>query len=133
MANRFIALLFIAALLPGSATAEDSGFLEDYSILGKVGEYGAARMYVSETAIARMAHYDKIMIDQPWIYVDPDSKSKGMKPDTMTAIAETLRSALSDGISEEYNVVEEPGGPERIAGSAVRDQLDPDPLVLQER
>jgi hypothetical protein len=109
MAKRFITVLFIAALLPSFATAEESGFLEDYSILGAAGEYGAAKIYVAETAIARMVDYDKIMIDQPWIYVDPDSKSKGMKPDTMTSIAETLRSALSDGISEEYNVVQEPG------------------------
>ena len=109
MANRFIKILFIAALLPGFAIAEESGFLEDYSILGKAGQYGAARMYVSETAIQRMVDYDKIMIDQPWIFVDPDSKSKGMKPDTMTTIAETLRTAMSDAINEEYDVVEERG------------------------
>jgi hypothetical protein len=109
MANRSITVLFIAALLPGFATAEDSGFLEDYSILDASGKYGAVRMYVSDTALARMANYDKVMIDQPWIYVDPDSKSKGMKPESMTAIAETLRSAISDAVGEEYDVVEEAG------------------------
>lgn len=109
MKNLIIRAAFIAVLLPGLAIAEESGFLEDYSILGAPGEYGAARMYVSETAIERMADYSKIMIDQPWIFVDPDSKSKGMKPDTMTAIAETLRSAVSEAISEQYEVVEEPG------------------------
>ena len=109
MANRIIKMFLIGALLPGFAAAEESGFLEDYSILGARGKYGAARMYVAETAIARMANYDKIMIDQPYIYVDPDSKSKGMKPDTMTAIAETLRTALSDAVNEDYNVVEKQG------------------------
>ena len=49
------------------------------------------------------------MIDQPWIYIDPYSKSKGMKPDTMTSIAETLRSAVSDAINEQYEVVDEKG------------------------
>ncbi|NOR39752.1 MAG: DUF3313 family protein [Gammaproteobacteria bacterium] len=109
MANRVITVLFITALLPSFAIAEESGFLEDYSILGRAGQYGAARMYVSETAIQRMVDYDKIMIDQPFIYVDPDSKSKGMKPDTMTAIAETLRSAVSDAISKNYQVVDKKG------------------------
>ena len=110
MANRFIKMFIIVVLLPGFAIAEESGFLEDYSILGKAGQYGAVRMYVSDSAITRMANYDKVMIDQPWIYVDPDSQSKGMKPDTMTAIAETLRSAVSDAVSEEeYDVVEEAG------------------------
>lgn len=109
MKDLFIKAAFVAVLLPGLATAEESGFLEDYSILGAAGEYGAAKMYVADGAPERMANYSKIMIDQPWIFIDPDSKSKGMKPDTMTTIAETLRSALSDVISEQYEVVEEPG------------------------
>ena len=109
MTNRFVKTLFIATLLPGLAIAEESGFLEDYSILGVEGEYGAAKMYVADGAPERMINYSKVMIDQPLIYLDPDSKSKGMKPDTMTTIAETLRSALSEVISEQYEVVEEPG------------------------
>lgn len=109
MKDLFIKAVFVAVLLPGLATAEESGFLEDYSILGAVGEWGAARMYVSETTLESMAHYSKIMIDQPWIFIDPDSKSKGMKPDTMTAIAETLRSAVSEAINEQYETVEEKG------------------------
>lgn len=109
MRKCFIKVLLLTSFLPGLTIAEESGFLEDYSILGAAGEYGAAKMYVSDTAIERMANYDSIMIDQPYIYLDPDSKSKGMKPDTMTAIAETLRSAVSEAISEQYKVVDEPG------------------------
>lgn len=109
MKNLIIRAAFVVVLLPGLATAEESGFLEDYSILGAVGEFGAARMYVSDTTIERMAHYNKIMIDQPMIFIDPDSKSKGMKPETMTVIAETLRSAVSDAINEQYETVEEKG------------------------
>ena len=109
MNNRFIKTLMAAILFPGIAIAEESGFLDDYSILGPPGEYGDARMYVAEGAPERMANYSKIMIDQPWIFVDPESESKGMKPDTMVTIAETLRSAVSDAISESYEVVEEQG------------------------
>ncbi len=109
MTNRFIKTLFIAALIPGLASAEESGFLEDYSILGATGEYGAARMYVAAGTQERMAKYSKVMVDQPYIFVDPDSKSKGMKPDTMTSIAEMLRAAVSAGIGDQYEVVEEKG------------------------
>jgi hypothetical protein len=109
MKDLFIKAAFVAVLLPGLATAEESGFLGDYSILGAAGKYGAARMYVAEGTLERMAHYSKIMIDQPWIYIDPESKSKGMKPETMTDIAETLRAAVSDAINEQYETVEEPG------------------------
>jgi len=109
MTNRFIKTLFIAVLIPGLASAEESGFLEDYSILGATGEYGAARMYVAAGTRERMAKYSKVMVDQPYIYIDPDSKSKGMKPDTMTSIAEMLRAAVSAGIGDQYEVVEEKG------------------------
>ena len=102
-------MLLISVLLPGSAIAKDSGFLEDYKILGKSGEYGNARMYVAKGTIESMAAYDSIMIDQPFIYIDSDSTSKGMKPDSMTAIAETLRSSLSEAVSEQYKVVEKEG------------------------
>lgn len=109
MKNLLIKAAFVAAILPGLTTAEESGFLEDYSILGAAGEYGAAKMYVSDTTIERMADYNKIMIDQPMIFLDPDSKSKGMKPETMVTIAETLRSAVSGAINEQYETVEEKG------------------------
>ena len=109
MNKQIIKLLLATVLVPGFASAQESGFLDDYSILGNEGEWGKAKMYVSDTTIERVAQYDKIMIDQPWIYIDPESKSKGMKPDTMTSIAETLRSAVSGAISHSYQVVEEKG------------------------
>ena len=109
MNNRMIKALFVAVLLPGFVAAEESGFLEDYSILGPHGVWGNAKQYVSEGTLDRMADYNKVMIDQPWIFIDPESKSKGMKPETMTIIAETLRSAVSDAVNEHYEVVEEKG------------------------
>lgn len=109
MNKRFTKLLITAVLLPGFALAEESGFLDDYSILGAEGEYGAVRMYVSENTIEGMAQYNKVMVDQPMIYLDPESKSKGMKPDSMTSIAEMLRAAVIDAVNENYEVVEEKG------------------------
>ena len=109
MKDLFIKAAFVAVLLPGLATAEESGFLEDYSILGPHGVWGNAKQYVAEGTMERMADYSKVMIDQPWIFIDPESKSKGMKPETMTVIAEMLRSAVSDAVNEQYEVVEEKG------------------------
>ena len=111
MTNILTKVLFIAVLLPWFATAEESGFLEDYSILGPRGEYGNARVYVAKGTIEKMAEYDKLMIDQPWIFIDPDSNSKGMKPESMTVIAETLRAAVSQSVNEfeQYEVVEKEG------------------------
>jgi hypothetical protein len=109
MKTLFIKAIFLVTIIPTLASAEESGFLDDYSILGATGEYGAARMYVSDSALKRMANYGKIMIDQPFIYLDPESKSKGMKPDTMTSVAEMLRAAVTQGIGGQYEVVDEKG------------------------
>ena len=109
MNKQIFKLLLATMLVSGLANAEESGFLDDYSILGSTGEYGAARMYVSDSTIKRMADYGKIMIDQPLIYLDPESKSKGMKPDTMTSIAEMLRAAVTEGIGGQYEVVDKKG------------------------
>jgi hypothetical protein len=109
MTTRIRKILLSAILLPGLAIAQESGFMEDYSILGTSGEYGDAAMYVAANTPEKMAKYSKVMIDQPWIYLDPASKSKGMKPDTMTTIAETLRSAVSEAVSKQYEVVEQKG------------------------
>jgi len=109
MKDLFIKAAFVAVILPGFAAAEESGFLEDYSILGPLGVWGNARQYVAEGTLERMANYSKVMIDQPWIFIDPESKSKGMKPETMTVIAEILRSAVSDAVNDQYEVVEEKG------------------------
>jgi hypothetical protein len=109
MTKLIMRMLLISVLLPGGAIAEEGGFLEDYSILGTSGEYGNARMYVAKGAIESMAGYNKIMIDQPFIFIDADSTSRGMKPDSMTAIAETLRTSLSEAVSEQYKVVEKEG------------------------
>ncbi len=49
------------------------------------------------------------MIDQPEIFIHPDSKYKGMKPDDMKALADGFREILIDEIKKrDIRVVEEP-------------------------
>ena len=49
------------------------------------------------------------MNDQPELFISADSKYKGMKPDTMTMLAENLRAAITLGVQDRYGVVESPG------------------------
>ena len=62
MKTHFRKLLFSVMLLPGLALAQDNDFLEDYSILGKAGEFGAAKMYVAAGTPERMKQYTKVTV-----------------------------------------------------------------------
>ena len=49
------------------------------------------------------------MNDQPELFISADSKYKGMKPVTMTMLAENLRAAITLGVQDRYGVVESLG------------------------
>ncbi len=73
-------------------------------------EHGLHLMYRAPGAIDRLAKYNKLMIDQPEIWRDPDSDYGGMKPDDAKAIADMIRENMTERwISRGYEVVDEPG------------------------
>jgi len=91
------------------AWAEDSGFLSDYSILTPDDEYGFTRAYIAPGALERIAQFNQVMIDQPSIIISADSKYRGAKPNDVLEVSEMLRTAMSEGVSESFSVVTEPG------------------------
>jgi hypothetical protein len=109
MKLRTVLLSSAAILFAHTANAQDSGFLSDYSQLEFSGQHGNAMVFVADGAIEMLAQYDSIMIDQPELFISADSKYKGMKPDTMTNLAENLRAAVTEGMQGRYGVVESPG------------------------
>jgi hypothetical protein len=56
-----------------------------------------------------IANYDGIMIDQPEIFVDKESKYQGMKPDDMKVLADTFREILIEEVKDDIAVVEKSG------------------------
>jgi hypothetical protein len=73
-------------------------------------EGGIDLIYESPTGRERLGTYDKIMIDQPEIWIDADSKYRGVKPDNIKAIADLMRENLTAKVvGRGYEVVEEPG------------------------
>ena len=109
MKLRAIFLSMVSALFAQTAVAEDSGFLSDYSVLEYSGEHGNALVFVADGAVESLTQYDSVMIDQPELFISADSKYKGMKPDTMTTLAEALRAAITEGVQDRYGVVDNPG------------------------
>jgi len=75
-----------------------------------VEEHGLDLLYAPAGWTDRLAKYNKLMIDQPEIWIDADSKYKGVKPDNVKAIADLIRDTLiQKAISRGREVVEEPG------------------------
>ena len=65
--------------------------------------------YLAEGAPGKMANYSAVMIDQPEIFIAPNSKYKGMKPDDMKQLADAFRSAMAASLSTTYMIVDQPG------------------------
>ena len=94
-----------------SVQAQDSGFLTDYSQLTSQDDLGLknTRSYQHPDALTTLGKYQAIMIDQPELIVAADSKVKSLKPDDMVQVAEAMRTALSDKLTENYFIVDKPG------------------------
>ena len=86
----------------------EGAFLRDYSKLQPAPDNPFEEIYISPDAQKRASQYTAVMIDQPEIFVHPDSKYQGMKPDDMKAIADSLREAVANELKSGYQVVDQP-------------------------
>ena len=128
---RTIIILLLGVLgLPAAFGAEgtfpvDDRFLSvdlDQLTLVVEEEHGLDLIYRAPGAIDRLAKYNKLMIDQPEIWLDPDSDYGGMKPDDAKAIADMIRENMTERwISRGYEVVDEPGPDVLFARVALTD------------
>jgi hypothetical protein len=113
MQNQFkrISAITLLLMITSAVLADDkeSGFLADYSKLKTVSENGLTRYYLAPDAQKKLAHYDKIMVDQPEIFLSDDSPYQGLKPAKLAVIAEVFREQVSSALSSDYTVVEEAG------------------------
>ncbi len=117
MTIRRILAVSVAGLLAAStamaqapAQYVEHDFLTDYSLLKPFADGIADYAYVSPTAFKDLANYDSLVVDQPEIFISPDSKYKGAKPDNLKAIADLMRSSLATRLEEGgYNIVQAAG------------------------
>ncbi len=107
-----IIIVSLAALLclPVAFAAEgtfqvEEGFLSvglDQMNIVREEEGGIDLIYKPPGIYERLANYDKIMIDQPEIWIDPDSKYRGVKPDNVKAIADLMRENLTAKVTGQW-------------------------------
>ncbi len=99
-----------AALAEAPAQYVEHDFLTDYSLLVPFADGIADYAYVSPTAFKDLANYDALIVDQPEIFISPDSDYKGAKPDNLKAIADLMRSSLATRLEEGgFNIVQAAG------------------------
>ena len=99
------------------ASAQNSGFMVDYSIFDDVdaeelkvleGEY-LDQIYLRPGWREFASDATSIMVDQPEVWVDPESKYKGIKPDAIKVLADSFRQGLTENLAQEFEIVDEPG------------------------
>ncbi len=89
--------------------ARFSGFLDDYSKLVPNPELVTDLLYAAPDGEEKAAQADSIMIDQPEIFIHPESKYKGMKPDDMKVLSDAFREIMVDELKDTFAIVEEKG------------------------
>ena len=112
--NRFRILFVLAVLLctvsssgwAQQGSPELSRFLDPYPPLTPLDDESGALMWRKDTLEEK---YVRIMIEQPEIFLHPESQYKGIKPDQMKVLADSFREAFATKITDTYEVVNEPG------------------------
>ncbi len=107
--NRFL-ILVVGLCIAASAAGQDTGFLTDYSLLKARKGDVVDRVYIVPNAIEKMKEYNAVLVDQPEIFISPDSKYKGAKPDQLKQLADTARLAMMERLEAGgYTVADGPG------------------------
>lgn len=118
----------LGLLCAGSASAatawQGETFLSDYSKLVPApgGKEGKDFTFVAKDVEQRAARYTKVMIDQPEVFISPESPYKGAKPEDILAISDLVRTSTTDALKERgYLIVDKPGADTLYLRLAVTD------------
>jgi hypothetical protein len=91
--------------------AEDnfSGFLSDYEQLQPADDVWLSHVYTGPDFRKKIADTTAFIVEQPEIFIAPDSKYGGMKPDDMKMMADSMRAIFAETMVEEYQIAASPG------------------------
>ena len=104
-----VAIWLFAWTLPVSADVEWSGFLDNYDQLEAIDDPWIDYVYMSENFNKKIAGATTMVIEQPEIFIAPDSKYKGIKPDDMKLLSDSFRETLADSMADLYQIALSPG------------------------
>lgn len=87
----------------------ESGFFDDYSKLQPAEDSWVSYAYVSDDFREKLASARALVIPQPEIFLAPDSKYKGMKPEEMAIISDSMRALVVDQFRDKYQITNTAG------------------------
>ncbi len=109
MTNRFL-ILVMGLCSAVSAAGQDIGFLTDYSLLKARQGDMVNRIYIAPNALERLKDFNAILVDEPEIFIAPDSKYKGAKADQLKQLADMSRLAMMERFElGGYTLADAPG------------------------
>jgi len=107
-----IALVLLMAAGQPAWSQGNAGFLSDYSKLTAASDNVLAdQVYIAPGALESLPNYNAVMVDQPEIFISPNSKYKGAKPDIIKQLADFMRASITDKLdgNENFDVVQTAG------------------------
>jgi hypothetical protein len=112
MKNAFrilVALTVGFVSMPGFAQGQFSGFMEDYDQLQPSEDVWIDYIYTNPNWPSKLAGTTAFMLEQPEIFISADSKYKGMKPDDMKMLADSLQAIFAENLVGEFQIAASPG------------------------
>lgn len=107
--SAFVALTIGVFSLPATAQEQFSGFLDDYTQLQPTDDVWLNYIYTGPDFRQKVANTTAFMIEQPEIFIAPDSKYGGMKPDDMKIMADSMRAIFAEQLVKKYQIAASPG------------------------
>jgi hypothetical protein len=87
----------------------ESGFMDDYSRLQRADAPWADYVYATDKYGKEMSKFQAVILPQPELFLAPDSKYRGMKPDAMKTITDSMRQLFAEALVDGYQLANSPG------------------------
>jgi len=104
-----ISAAFLAANIAVAEAPPESGFFDDYSRLGPEEADWVSYSYTRDDFREKIGNARALVIPQPEIFLAPDSKYKGMKPEDMAIISDSMRALVADAFSDSFQITNTAG------------------------
>ena len=108
-------LLVVMMACTSPLAAAQEAFLTNPETLHEDPRWPGDRVFLAADFFERLQKYDSVMVDEPVIFVAPDSPYSGFKASDMAVVAQGIREAFSSGMSSEpvsfgtFKVTDQPG------------------------
>ena len=86
-----------------------SGFLESYAKLEPADAPWISFIYTADDLRDVLGETRAVVVPQPEIFLAPNSKYKGISPDEMKVLADTMQAIVIEALADNYQIAQSPG------------------------